>query len=154
MLRVALFEPDIPQNAGAIFRLASCFGIAVDIIEPCGFVWSDTGVKRVAMDYTDHLQVTRHTDWEAFHQDCQAQNKRLVLLTVRASEIHYNTAFSDNDILLFGRESSGVPDFVHAASDLRVRVPMTAEVRSLNLATTAAVVLSEAVRQVGYAHLN
>ena len=154
MLRVALFEPDIPQNAGAIFRLASCFGIGVDIIEPCGFVWSDTGVKRVAMDYLDHLEVKRHTDWEAFYADCQAQGRRLVLLTVRASEFHYDTAFTDNDILLFGRESSGVPDEVHAASDLRVRVPMADNVRSLNLATSAAVVLSEAVRQVGYGHLN
>lgn len=154
MLRVALFEPDIPQNAGAIFRLASCFGVGVDIIEPCGFVWSDTGMKRVAMDYLDHLDIYRHADWSSFYEACQKDNRRLVLLTVRGAEHHYATSFSDRDILLFGRESSGVPDYVHEASDLRVRVPMMAEVRSLNLASSAAVVLSEAVRQVGYSHLH
>ncbi len=154
MLRVALFEPDIPQNAGAIFRLASCFGVGVDIIEPCGFVWSDSGVRRVAMDYLDHLSVERHIDWASFSSFCAIESRRLVLLTVRGSSLHYDTVFSSRDTLLFGRESCGVPDFVHEACDLRVRVPMASSLRSLNLASSAAVVLSEAVRQVGYGNLS
>jgi tRNA (cytidine/uridine-2'-O-)-methyltransferase len=148
-MRLALYQPDIPQNLGAFIRLAACAGIPLDIIEPCGFPVDDKRIRRAAMDYVDRARIHRHASWDAFRRDRPAG--RLVLLTtagaVRLPEAH----FQADDILLLGRESAGVPAEVHAAADLRVRVPMQEGVRSLNVALAAAMVLSEALRQTdGY----
>jgi tRNA (cytidine/uridine-2'-O-)-methyltransferase len=144
-MRVALFQPDIPQNAGAIMRLCACLGVALDIIEPCGFVLDDRRVRRAGMDYIDLLNATRHASWAAFLAGRTAG--RLVLVTTKAEFSYLDAAFGADDILLLGRESAGVPDEVHAVADLRVSVPMRPEARSLNVATAAAMVLGEALRQ-------
>lgn len=143
-MRLALYQPDIPQNAGALIRLGACLGVALDIIEPCGFLFSDRGLKRAGMDYLEGADVQRHASWEAF----AAQRRgRLVLLTTKASDSYTDFSFRADDILLLGRESAGVPDDVHAAADARLRVPMKAGLRSLNVALAAAMVLGEALRQ-------
>jgi len=144
-MRIALYQPDIPQNTGTILRLGACFAVPVDIIEPTGFPWDDSKLKRAGMDYRDLAQVTRHISWTAF----QARHApgRLVLLTTKAHQSPYGFAFEPSDILLFGRESAGVPDEVHQACDARLRVPMVPEARSLNLALTVSLVLGEALRQ-------
>jgi tRNA (cytidine/uridine-2'-O-)-methyltransferase len=144
-MRIALYQPDIPQNTGTILRLGACFGVPIDIIEPTGFPWDDTKLKRAGMDYRDLAQVTRHVSWAAF-QAYHAQ-ARLVLLTTKAQQSPYDFVFETSDILLFGRESAGVPAEVHQRSDARLRVPMVAEARSLNLALTVSLVLGEALRQ-------
>ena len=143
-MRLALYEPDIPQNVGAILRLADCMNIAVDIIEPCGFIWSDPRLKRAGMDYLDRVQMVRHTSWQNFFAK---RTKRLVLLSTKASLSHINFAFQSDDILLCGSESSGVPQPVHDAADVEVRIPMSRDARSLNVAIAAAIVLNEALRQ-------
>ena len=147
-MRLALFQPDIPQNTGAVLRLAACMGIGADIIEPCGFVWSDRHLRRAGMDYLDHVMLTRHASWSAFVQGRTGAG-RLVLLTTRASLAHTEFAFDRDDTLLLGRESAGVPEEVHAAVDARIRVPLAAGARSLNVAMAAAMVLGEALRQCG-----
>jgi tRNA (cytidine/uridine-2'-O-)-methyltransferase len=151
-LRLALYEPDIPQNAGAILRLAACLGVAVDIIGPCGFVFADRHLRRVGMDYLRHARMTQHPSWQAFRAartggDTEAG--RLVLLSTRGGISHLAFAFQPGDVLLLGRESAGVPDGVHAAVDAAVRVPMAPGMRSLNVAAAAAIVLGEALRQTG-----
>ena len=143
-MRLALYQPDIPQNAGAALRLAACFGIAVDIIEPCGFVWSHSRMRRAGMDYMDHVDMVRHAGWEAF---CETVSGRLLLLTTKASERFDAVEYNTGDILLLGRESAGVPQDVHDRADLRLRIPMRAETRSLNVVNAAAIVLGEALRQ-------
>ena len=143
-MRLALYEPDIPQNTGALLRLAACLGIGVDLIEPAGFVLSDRRLQRVGMDYLDLAPLQRHTSWDTFEHACSG---RLVLLTTRATQSYADFAFAPDDILLLGRESAGVPDAVHARADARLRVPMVADARSLNVALAAAMVLSEALRQ-------
>jgi tRNA (cytidine/uridine-2'-O-)-methyltransferase len=146
-MRIALFEPEIAGNVGAVLRLGACLGAAVDLIEPMGFSWDDRRVRRTAMDYIDHVQVTRHASFDAFHQ--ATAPARLVLFTTRSDRSAYTFAFAPGDVLLFGKESGGVPDGVAQACDARVRLPMRPEVRSLNLATSAALALGEALRQTG-----
>jgi tRNA (cytidine/uridine-2'-O-)-methyltransferase len=145
-VRLALYQPDIPQNAGACMRLAACFGVPLDLIEPCGFVLDDRRVGRSAMDYRDHLMLERHISWEAF---LSRPRGRLVLLTTRAAMRHVDFAFRPDDTLLLGRESAGVPDAVHTAADAAVVIRLVEGVRSLNVAQAGAIVLAEALRQTG-----
>ena len=144
-MRLALFEPDIPQNAAAIIRLAACLDIPVDIIEPCGFHFSDAGFRRAGLDYVERAEIVRHSSWADFRT---ALKGRLVLLTTKATMAHTAFAFAGSDTLLLGRESAGVTDFVHEAVDARVRIPLKPGLRSLNVAHAGAMVLGEALRQV------
>ena len=143
-MRLAIFEPDIPQNAGALLRLGACLGVPVDIIEPCGFLFDDRRLRRAGMDYLDQAEMVRHRSWPAF---AEARAGRLVLLTTAGTAPYCGFAFAPDDILLVGRESSGVPEAVHGAADARLRVPMRAGMRSINVALAAAMVLGEALRQ-------
>ena len=145
-VRLALYQPDIPQNAGTILRLAACMGVGVDVIEPCGFVWADRHLRRAGMDYLDRVDLRRHISWDAFRA---APSSRLVLLTARAGTRYTDFAFAAGDTLLLGRESAGVPDAVHAAAEVRLCVPMRSGLRSINVALAAAMVLGEALRQLG-----
>ncbi|MDO8839971.1 MAG: tRNA (cytidine(34)-2'-O)-methyltransferase [Parvibaculum sp.] len=145
-MRLALYEPDIPPNVGTLLRLGACLGIPVDIIEPCGFPWSDRDLKRAAMDYGALAEVTRHASWDDFRRT-QPHTSRLVLLTTKTHNNFVDFRYRPSDILLVGRESAGVPDEVHAAADGRVTIPMRPPARSLNMAVAAAMVLSEALRQ-------
>lgn len=145
-MRLALYEPDIPPNLGTLIRLGACLGVALDVIEPCGFPWDDRDLKRAAMDYGALGEVARHSCWESFATSRPA-DARIVLLTTRAAEPFTRFAFQSSDILLLGRESAGVPDAVHEAADARILVPMRPPARSLNVALAGAMVLSEALRQ-------
>jgi tRNA (cytidine/uridine-2'-O-)-methyltransferase len=145
-MRIALFEPDIPQNAAAIIRLGACLGVPVDIVEPCGFLFSDSGFRRAGLDYLERAEIVRHASWGAFRASASG---RLVLLTTKAASPYTDFAFAPSDTLLFGRESAGVPEFVHGAADARIRIPLRAGLRSLNVAQTAAMALGEALRQTG-----
>lgn len=145
-MRLALYEPDIPQNTGTLMRLAACFNLPVDIIEPCGFVFNDQKMRRAGMDYLDIVDYTRHDSWEKFYAWHQG---RIVLLTTKGSDPYQKFAFKNDDILLLGRESAGVPDFVHQAADARLRIPMRPAARSINVAVSGAIVLGEALRQTG-----
>ena len=147
MLRLALYQPDIPQNTGTLLRLAACLGAAVEIIEPAGFDVSDRHLRRSGLDYLDRVTVTRHRSWDAFSDWRRAENIRLVLATTRGALPYTDFAYRDGDCLLMGRESAGVPEAVHAAADARVVVPIRAELRSLNVAVCAAMILGEALRQ-------
>lgn len=144
-MRLALYEPDIPQNTGTLMRLCACLDVGIDIIEPCGFLLSDKNLKRAGMDYLDRLSMTRHASWDAFRTAHQAA--RIVLLTTKTDLAYTDFAFAPGDILLAGRESAGVPDTVHDACGARVTVPMAAGLRSLNVAIASAMVLGEALRQ-------
>ena len=144
-MRIALFEPEIAGNVGAVLRLGACMGAAVDLIEPMGFAWDDRRVRRTAMDYIDHVSIARHAGFDAFRT--AAGKRRLVLFTTRSSQSIYDFAFKADDVLLFGKESAGVPAQVADACQARVRIPMRSQVRSLNLATSAAIALGEALRQ-------
>ncbi len=144
-MRLALFEPDIPQNAAAIIRLAACLDVPVDIIEPCGFLFSDAGFRRAGLDYVARAEIVRHQSWVAFRSTVSG---RLVLLSTKARLAYTAFAFSATDTLLFGRESAGVPDFVHQTADIRLRIPLKAGLRSLNVAQAAAMVVGEALRQL------
>jgi tRNA (cytidine/uridine-2'-O-)-methyltransferase len=146
-MRLALFQPDIPQNLGAAIRLAACLGVGLDVIEPCGFPLSDAAIRRSAMDYKDLAEVRRHAGWADF-RTATAGDGRLVLFTTRASQPLHDFAFEPRDILLFGRESAGVPDEVHAAADTRLLIPIVAAARSLNVVTAATLALGEALRQI------
>jgi len=146
-MRLALFQPDIPQNAGTILRLAACLGVAVDIIEPCGFLLDDRRLRRSGMDYLAGVELTRHPSWEEFRAACGG--RRLVLLTTCGNMSHLDLTYGGDDVLLLGRESAGVPPEVLGAADIRLRVPMAPGMRSLNVAMTAAIVLGEALRQTG-----
>jgi len=146
-MRLALFQPDIPQNVGAAIRLAACLGVPLDLIEPCGFPLSDRSLKRAAMDYGEAAEVVRHDGWEAFRSG--RAPGRLVLFTTRAAEPFQRFAFEPADVLLFGRESAGVPEAVHAAADARLVIPIRPETRSLNVVAAAAMALGEALRQTG-----
>lgn len=145
-MRIALFQPEIAGNVGAVLRLAACLGVAVDLIEPMGFPWSDKSLKRSAMDYADHVEILRHADWEAFATHVPG---RLILFTTRGETALHRTAFAPGDTLLFGSESAGAPDFARARADLTVRIPLKPQVRSLNLAVSAGIALAEALRQTG-----
>lgn len=143
-MRLALFQPDIPQNLGAALRLGACLGVPVDVIEPCGFPLSDRAVRRAAMDYGEKAEVVRHPGWADFLAN---RRGRLVLFTTRAAEPFHAFAYRADDILLFGRESAGVPDEVHAAADARLVIPLVAGARSLNVVTAAAMALGEGLRK-------
>jgi tRNA (cytidine/uridine-2'-O-)-methyltransferase len=146
-MRIALFEPDIPQNTGAILRLAGCLGIGVDVIEPCGFVFDDRRLRRAGMDYLDLVAVRRHVSWPDY---LAARGPgRLVLLSTQGPALYHRFRFRADDTLLLGRESVGAPAAVHAAADARVSIPMVEGARSLNVATAAAIVAAEALRQAG-----
>jgi tRNA (cytidine/uridine-2'-O-)-methyltransferase len=147
-VRLALYQPDIPQNLGAILRLAACFDVAVDIIEPCGFPLTDRALRRTAMDYGAQVEIRRHDGWSAFLESRRAAG-RLVLFSTQGATGLEAFAFKPGDCLLFGRESAGVPDEVHAAADAAVRLPMAASARSMNVAMTAGVAAWEALRQTG-----
>lgn len=147
-LRLALFEPDIPQNTGALLRLAACFGVAVDLIEPFGFVLDDRRLRRAALDYAALAMVRRHASWSAFVA-ARDPRSRLVLLTTHGAVRLDEFDFAPDDTLLLGRESAGVPDFVHAAATARIVIPLAAGARSLNVAMAGAIALFEALRQTG-----
>ena len=147
-MRIALYEPDIPQNTGAIIRLASCFGISVDIIEPCGFVFSSRRLKRSGLDYIDRADIKLHSSWKRFYELYHAYSEtRIILLTTKGKTKHTEFMYDCEDILLLGRESAGVPSAVHKAADARIIVPIESEARSLNIVSSAAIVLGEALRQ-------
>jgi len=144
-MRIALFEPEIAGNVGAILRLGACLGAAVDLIEPMGFAWDDRRVRRTAMDYIDHVSIARHAGFEAFR--ATIGSRRLVLFTTKAQTSAYDFAFMPDDVLLFGKESAGVPAAIADSCHARLRIPIRPQVRSMNLASAAAVVLGEALRQ-------
>jgi tRNA (cytidine/uridine-2'-O-)-methyltransferase len=159
-VRLALYEPDIPQNAGSLLRLGACLGVGVDIIEPCGFLLSDRNFRCAGMDYLQHADIRRHESWQRFRDNFSANARanahatsratshgRLVLLTTRGSTAYTDFSFAADDTLMVGRESAGVPDDVHAAADARLLIPLLPGLRSLNVAQAAAMVLGEALRQ-------
>ncbi|MDX2028643.1 MAG: tRNA (cytidine(34)-2'-O)-methyltransferase [Alphaproteobacteria bacterium] len=146
-LRLALYQPDMAPNTGAMMRLCACFGVGLDIIEPCGFVLNDPRMRRAGMDYMEHVAYARHASWNDF--TAQASGRRLVLLTTKAAMPYYDFKFRGDDILLVGQESAGVPDEIHSQVQARLVVPMQPGLRSLNVAMSAAIVLSEALRQSG-----
>lgn len=149
-MRIALYQPDIPQNTGTIMRMAACLGVAVDLIEPCGFLVDDRRFRRAGMDYLNTVQWQRHSSWDVFRRARgQAAKGRLVLLTTRAETPYTDFRFQPEDVLMVGRESSGVPEIVHSFVDSRIVVPMIQGSRSLNVAVAVAMVLGEALRQTG-----
>ena len=143
-MRIALYQPDQAGNVGTILRLGACLGVAVDIVEPCGFPWSDRALKRAGMDYAEIANVTRHADWAAFAARLEG---RLVLFTTAGAVRLPEARFESGDTLLFGSESRGAPEAVHARADLRVRIPQVEGTRSLNIAVAAGIGLAEALRQ-------
>lgn len=145
LLRLALFQPDIPQNAGALLRLSACLGIPLEIIEPCGFLWDEKRMRRAGMDYVDHARVTRHASWNAFRQQTGG---RLVLLTTDGGIRLDRFSFRPGDVIMMGRESAGVPPEVAAAADVTVRIPMAPGLRSLNVALAATLAVGEGLRQL------
>ena len=150
-MRLALFQPDIPQNTGTLLRLGACLDIELDIIEPCGFIFSERTLKRAGMDYLDMVRYRRHHSWEHFLQyraEHPEEYGRSVLLTTHASEPYYNFEFRPNDIILMGRESAGVPEEVHQTADARLLIPMNHNARSINVAVSAVMVVGECLRQV------
>ena len=146
-MRLALFQPDIPQNLGAAIRLGACFGVELDVIEPCGFLWDDRRLRRAGMDYLEGVEVQRHTSLPAFLAARVESPGRLVLLTTRAEAPHYAFRFQADDTLVLGSESAGAPEAMHRAAQARIRVPLTPGMRSLNVALAAGIVLGEALRQ-------
>lgn len=150
-MRLALYQPDIPQNTGTILRLSACLGVPLDLIGPAGFDLSDRSFRRAGLDYLEHVDLTRHESFETFVAGLRADDSkpRLVLLTTHAPETHIGFQFRDTDVLMLGRESAGVPEAVHRQVDARIRVPMRPGLRSLNIAVAAALVLGEALRQTG-----
>jgi len=146
-MRLALFQPDIPQNVGACIRQSACFGVELHVIEPTGFRFDDRAMKRAALDYGPLSHMTRHADWEAFQRD--RPPGRLVLFTTRGATPLPEFEFRPDDVLLFGKESAGAPDHVHAAADARVFIPIRPETRSLNLSVSAGIALWEGMRQLG-----
>jgi tRNA (cytidine/uridine-2'-O-)-methyltransferase len=149
-MRLALYQPDIPQNAGTMMRMAACLGVAVDLIEPAGFDVSDRNLRRAGLDYLDQLDMVRHVSFTAFDAARRRDGARLVLATTRAAASYVDFGFRPGDILMVGRESAGVTDAVHDAADARIIVPMRPGLRSLNVAVSAAMILGEALRQTGF----
>jgi tRNA (cytidine/uridine-2'-O-)-methyltransferase len=147
-LRLALFQPDIPQNTGTLLRLAACFAVEVDLIEPCGFVFDDRRLRRALLDYAARVTICRHISWNAFLADRDPAS-RVILLTTGGTVALHRFAFAANDTLLLGRESAGVPEFVHQAAAARVLIPLAPDARSLNVALAGAISLAEALRQTG-----
>lgn len=152
-MRLALFQPDIPQNTGTLLRLGACLDVALDIIEPCGFIFNEKAMRRAGMDYLEQVSYRRHNSWQdflAFRQEHPEEYGRLVLMTTHASNPYTDFNFKKNDIILMGRESAGVPQEVHETVDARLLIPMNKNARSINMAVSAAMVLGEGLRQ---AHL-
>jgi tRNA (cytidine/uridine-2'-O-)-methyltransferase len=147
-LRIALYQPDIAGNTGTILRFAACLGLGIDIIEPAGFPLSDRTLKRAGMDYLEMADLTRHVDWHAFEGWRRGSARRLVLLSTKAATAYTDFVFGNSDVLLFGRESAGVPDPVHEAADARLTIPMQPGTRSINVALSVAMVAGEAIRQL------
>ncbi len=148
-MEIALYQPDIAGNVGAMLRTAACFSARVHIIEPCGFPFSMQAFRRTAMDYADALEVVRHADWPVFQSWAESQKRRLVLLTTQGGESLYDSDFGADDVLLMGSEGAGVPVSVHDAVARQVRIPMAAGMRSLNVGVAAGIALAEALRQTG-----
>ncbi|AZO28775.1 MULTISPECIES: tRNA (cytidine(34)-2'-O)-methyltransferase [Mesorhizobium] len=148
-LRIALYQPDIAGNTGTILRFAACLDLSVDIIEPAGFPLSDRALKRAGMDYLEMAALSRHADWHAFEEWRRTNARRLVLLTTKAATAYTDFAFAGGDIILFGRESAGVPQEVHQGADARLTIPMRPGARSINVALSVAMVAGEALRQLG-----
>lgn len=146
-MKLVLYQPDIPQNAGTLLRLGACLGVAVEVIDPCGFVWDDRRLRRAGMDYLAGVDLTRHSSWEVYREARRASGERLVLLTTRAPRVYTDFTFGPGDALLLGRESAGVPEAVHAEADASLRIPLRSGQRSLNVAVAGAMVLGEALRQ-------
>jgi tRNA (cytidine/uridine-2'-O-)-methyltransferase len=151
MLRIALFEPDIPQNTGTILRLCACLGIEAHLIEPTGFPTTDRAFRRAGMDYLDEVRLVRHASWPAFEAWRHDAGLGLVLFTTRGAVPYLDHRFTTREVLIFGRESAGVPEAVHAAADARLVIPMRPGLRSLNVAIAVAMAVGEAVRQIGRA---
>ncbi len=147
-MRIALYQPDIPQNCGAMMRLCACMGVGMDVIEPCGFAWDERKIRKSAMDYFDQANIMRYSSWERFYDSCHGK-ARIILMTTKASVPYHRFAFEPDDILLAGRESAGVPDFIHERADGRIFVPMTQGARSLNVVNATSMILGEALRQTG-----
>ncbi|WP_292052096.1 MULTISPECIES: tRNA (cytidine(34)-2'-O)-methyltransferase [unclassified Brevundimonas] len=147
-MRLALFQPDIPQNVGACIRLSACFGVELHVIEPTGFTFDDRAMKRAALDYGPLSHMIRHASWDDFLRD--KPQGRLLLMTTKGATSMAEFSFQDDDILLFGKESAGAPDYVHAAADERIIIPLEANARSLNLSVTAGITLWEGLRQTGH----
>ncbi len=147
-LTLALFQPDIPQNAGTMLRACACLGLDAAIIEPAGFLVSDRNFRRSGMDYLDRLKIVRHQSWSAFEDWRRPTGRRLILLTTRGSVSYTQCGYLPGDILMVGRESLGAPEEVHTAADRRVMIPMQGDMRSLNVAFAAAMVIGEALRQI------
>lgn len=156
-MRLVLFEPDIPQNTGALLRLAACWNLSVDVIFPCGFIFDDKRVKRAGMDYVAEVDIKRHSSW-ATYQAWRSENPglagRLLLLSTKAASPYQDFAYRADDSLMVGRESSGVPEAVHLAADHRLVIPLRAGMRSLNVAMAAAIVTGEALRQTGFSSIS
>lgn len=148
LLRLALYEPDIPQNAGTLFRLGACLGVPVDLIEPAGFDASDRNLRRAGLDYLDRLDLTRHLSYARFRATIRERGHRLVLATTRGAIAHHRFAFLPGDIIMLGRESAGVPDSVQGDADARIVIPMQPGLRSLNVAVSGAILVAEALRQL------
>lgn len=147
-MRLALFQPDIPQNTGAILRLCACLDIGVDLVGPAGFVLTDAKLKRAGLDYAAQAVMCTHESWDAFSRSLTPKN-RLILLTTKGATDYRTPVYRLDDVLMVGRESAGVPDFVHEAAQLRITIPLAKDMRSLNVVTAAAIVLGEALRQTG-----
>lgn len=146
---IALYQPDQPPNTGTLLRLGACMQVPVHIIEPCGFPFSRRALQRYAMDYADHVELHHHMDWAAFETWRQNAARRLILLTTKTDTAYSDFEFQPNDILLVGSESTGAPESVHTAVDARLTIPMSKQVRSLNVAVSMAMVLGEGLRQTG-----
>lgn len=146
-MRIALFQPEIAGNVGAVLRLAACLDVPVDLIEPMGFTWDDARVRRAAMDYIDHVTVARHKGFDAFR--ATIGDARLILMTTKGGQSLYDAAFRTDDILLFGQESAGVPGEIAASCDFKLKIPIAPEVRSYNLAMAAGIAAAEVLRQTG-----
>ena len=147
-MRIALYEPDIPQNTGNILRLGACLGLNIDIIEPTGYIFDDKNFKRSAMDYIKHIKYKRHLDWDSFFKWAKNNDFRLILFTTKSDKNYCDYSFRESDILLFGRESAGVPEKVHNAVDEKLTIPMVKGLRSLNVSSAVALVVGEACRQL------
>jgi len=147
-LSLALYQPDIPQNTATLLRTGACLNVPVHIILPAGFVLSDRNFRRAGMDYLEKAALMQHADWAAFQVFCRDEKRRIVLLSTKAAEVYTDFRFQENDVLMLGRESAGVPDEVHEAADARILIPMHSDARSLNVAISGAMVLGEALRQV------
>ena len=151
-MRLALYQPDIPQNTGTLLRLGACLNVALDIIEPCGFIFNDKAMRRAGMDYLDLVNCRRHNSWAdflAYRKEHSDEYGRLILMTTKSTRSFVDFNFLANDIILMGRESAGVPDDVHNTADVRLTIPMSPDTRSINMAISAAMALTEGLRQIG-----